>query len=533
MRIKKIVSLILAITMSIICIIPIGAAFAAPGGNSITASLPDLTANPSADPTLVTISGTSVQYPGTVVTIMVWLPLASAEDADLSNIRNEAAFAEEVVLDADGSFSTSFNISGNAGSDAPSERYTVNAFIPGMSEPMTTYFDYKNIAAANAVVTAVRGATTVSDVKSALNSGISAVDVASGVSYYSYKSESQRDAVAQHIFETFYQNSTVTENEITAELGRITNALDAIVELTDDTREQMRDNLAKYMAEPYKNLMGFSDEAINTYKNVLTSAQREKAVVYMAGNAKNLVLPSDLTALFAKALEEAVKNDTASNYTPIGGGGGGGGGNGFAVDSSAMPEAPEENSSTGLDAFEDIESVAWAKNAINILSAKGVIKGRSEREFAPNDAILREEMVKLLIEGFGITSSTGKLLPFNDVMPTDWHYEYIVRAYTENITAGISATEFGVGSAITRQDMAVLIVNTLKCAGFVPEASAEEFVFADDESIADYARDAVYTLAKSGLINGMGDNMFAPDNSATRAEVAVLLYRAMYKFNLI
>ena len=44
--------------------------------------------------------------------------------------------------------------------------------------------------------------------------------------------------------------------------------------------------------------------------------------------------------------------------------------------------------------------------------------------------------------------------------------------------------------------------------------------FTDDETIADYARDAVYSLKASGVISGMDDGSFVPDGTATRAQVA-------------
>ena len=50
-------------------------------------------------------------------------------------------------------------------------------------------------------------------------------------------------------------------------------------------------------------------------------------------------------------------------------------------------------------------------------------------------------------------------------------------------------------------------------------------VFTDDERIADYAKDAVYTLRDKGVLNGKGENEFAPTDTATRAEAAMLLYR--------
>ena len=57
----------------------------------------------------------------------------------------------------------------------------------------------------------------------------------------------------------------------------------------------------------------------------------------------------------------------------------------------------------------------------------------------------------------------------------------------------------------------------------------EDAVFADESHIADYAKDAVYTLGGAYIINGDEDNMFHPQNSITRAEAAQLLYNALKK----
>lgn len=48
--------------------------------------------------------------------------------------------------------------------------------------------------------------------------------------------------------------------------------------------------------------------------------------------------------------------------------------------------------------------------------------------------------------------------------------------------------------------------------------------FADDASIADYAKTAVYLLKENGVINGRGENTFAPNGTATRAEAAKIIY---------
>ena len=51
-----------------------------------------------------------------------------------------------------------------------------------------------------------------------------------------------------------------------------------------------------------------------------------------------------------------------------------------------------------------------------------------------------------------------------------------------------------------------------------------ETLFADDDQILDYAKDAVYTLAAKGIISGMGENRFEPQAFATRAQAARILH---------
>ena len=61
----------------------------------------------------------------------------------------------------------------------------------------------------------------------------------------------------------------------------------------------------------------------------------------------------------------------------------------------------------------------------------------------------------------------------------------------------------------------------------VPEGGEFEAknAFGDDADFSDYSKSAVYKLVDMGIINGMGDNSFAPKASVTRAQAAVLLRR--------
>ena len=49
------------------------------------------------------------------------------------------------------------------------------------------------------------------------------------------------------------------------------------------------------------------------------------------------------------------------------------------------------------------------------------------------------------------------------------------------------------------------------------------------ENISEYASEGIYALKNVGIINGVGDNMFAPKNPCTRAEAAVIIYNVIKK----
>ena len=57
----------------------------------------------------------------------------------------------------------------------------------------------------------------------------------------------------------------------------------------------------------------------------------------------------------------------------------------------------------------------------------------------------------------------------------------------------------------------------------LPEGKAD---FADGDAISDYAAEAVGSLYQNGVVSGRGDNLFAPQDTMTRAEAAAILCRA-------
>ncbi len=121
--------------------------------------------------------------------------------------------------------------------------------------------------------------------------------------------------------------------------------------------------------------------------------------------------------------------------------------------------------------------------------------------------------------------SNGKTLvyvcAFNDLGGSAVSYcnGYAQWAYLNNIVSGVSSTSFGASSAVSRQDICVMLYNYLtKYRGL--SLSAGNVSFSDSSKISSYAKTAVAAMANIGVIKGDEKGNFNPTNSATRAEVA-------------
>lgn len=233
---------------------------------------------------------------------------------------------------------------------------------------------------------------------------------------------------------------------------------------------------------------------------------------------------------FIQKLNEAVKNaltnETTGGVTSGGKGGGtsisgkGSGSNSIIVEPDTQGSA--DNGDTVE--FSDISDFEWAKEAIIGLAERKIISGIGDGKFAPSLYITREEIVKMILGLFEISSSnedTG----FKDVDKSEWYFEYISAANKLGIVKGIAENEFGIGSYVSRQDIAVMIKRTMDITKkYNVKPIKDKAEFTDSKSIAEYASAAVDELAKAGIINGFDDGKFKPNNNCTRAEAAKMLY---------
>lgn len=226
-------------------------------------------------------------------------------------------------------------------------------------------------------------------------------------------------------------------------------------------------------------------------------------------------------------LKSAIKNasDSGSSGGSSGGGSRSSGSKGgisaggiVESDANTVKEIPK-------NIFTDVSDDFWGRDAIVYLTERNILDGKTSTQFCPNDYVTREEFTKMIVTAFCDTKEAGEI-GFSDVDKNAWYYSYIAIASSENLITGYDDLTFGISKNITRQDMAVILSRVADAYNY--NFTLPEYIdrFDDDNDIADYAKDAVYSLRNAGVVKGSGD-LFNPGSYATRAEAATIIYNML------
>ncbi|MDO5784673.1 MAG: S-layer homology domain-containing protein [Eubacteriales bacterium] len=172
--------------------------------------------------------------------------------------------------------------------------------------------------------------------------------------------------------------------------------------------------------------------------------------------------------------------------------------------------------------FTDIQG-HWAYDSIIRMTDAGVFQGVSATKFEPNTAITRAAFVTILARYDGYNAAAYKNSKFKDVPADSWYGPAVAWAYQKGIVSGVSNTAFAPNQSLTRESLAVILVNYANYAGKALPRVRKGKLFSDSKRCADYALDAIYTLYRSGIINGTSATAFSPKGKATRADCAQLL----------
>lgn len=122
----------------------------------------------------------------------------------------------------------------------------------------------------------------------------------------------------------------------------------------------------------------------------------------------------------------------------------------------------------------------------------------------------------------------GELNPFTDLIFDGEAYNYtnetIIKLYLMGVLSGRSATTFHADGQITRQEAAVMLCRLCTELGYqFPENVGH--TFNDEDQIADWAKESVEAVSAAGIMSGIGNNEFGPQQVYTYEQSALTMVR--------
>lgn len=223
---------------------------------------------------------------------------------------------------------------------------------------------------------------------------------------------------------------------------------------------------------------------------------------------------SPFTVSSSKTIKAAVYDNNNSTWSSV---------TSASFTISSNVQNPTVVTPTTTTSFWDVSSGYWAYSTIMSLKNQGYVKGYPDSTFHPDDSISRAEITAIVTNILRIYYYDSNTRHFDDVAPGDWYYAPVEKAYQQGLIS-VPGSTFGPNRAITREELAEVLVNAL---GKNNEAQAnmyEQTTFNDDARISASKRGYVVTAVKYGLIAGYpGSNNFEPRSGATRAEACVMI----------
>ena len=168
--------------------------------------------------------------------------------------------------------------------------------------------------------------------------------------------------------------------------------------------------------------------------------------------------------------------------------------------------------------FSDVSTSAYYYEAVKWAQEKGITGGIGNGLFGPNQPCTRAQIVTFLWRAAG-SPTVNYAMNMTDVAEDAYYGEAVRWALSEGITTGTGDGKFSPDATCNRAQSVTFLFRAM---GKIVDSKAE---FGDVLTDSYYAN-AVAWAVENGITNGIGDGLFGPDNSCTRAQIVTFLYRA-------
>lgn len=171
-------------------------------------------------------------------------------------------------------------------------------------------------------------------------------------------------------------------------------------------------------------------------------------------------------------------------------------------------------------AFDDVAG-HWSAEYVEFIRERGIVHGREEGVYMPDDNLTRAELTKIVLNAFCITLADLENPPFPDVPAGEWFTSFVVTAKQMEIIAGYNDGTFRPAYNVTRAEAVKMI---LEAADIPIQQAQSGFV---DVAQDDWFNSVIGVASSLGIVDGFDDQSFRPNDAITRGEMAKIIVNSL------
>ena len=178
--------------------------------------------------------------------------------------------------------------------------------------------------------------------------------------------------------------------------------------------------------------------------------------------------------------------------------------------------------------FSDVNSsYSWAAASVDFLYVNDVVTGTGGGRYSPASPISRGAFLTMVDRAFSLPRTSSR--SFSDVPAGSYYAEAIQAAYGLGIVNGYGNNTFRPDDPVTRAEAATMLYRAMNAVGWSLGSASTSLLnaYTDGSSVPSYAQEAMAVMIQNGIITGTSSTKLSPEQTMTRAQMAVVLARAL------
>lgn len=247
---------------------------------------------------------------------------------------------------------------------------------------------------------------------------------------------------------------------------------------------------------------------------------------YVNTGCRDTLLSSNATVVWFFT-DDYTKEKGAEGFSSgsgtISSGSSGGGSGGASVKKGEIVKEEEVKQETEKEIFNDVNENDWYYTAVKYAYDNKLMTGTGDG-FEPDSNMTRAMLVTVLYR-LAAPEENASTDTFDDVSADEWYYDSVNWAAKNSIVSGITDKSFAPNEDISREQTVTILYRYAKLNDLDTSFNTNMNAFDDAESVSEWATDAFMWAIDKGIITGVSDNELLPDGNATRAQIAAILMR--------